>query len=87
MDIYEQIQRYKTVVEDAFGESLIWDYVYTLTTNKEVCRIYCENTRYDFHKREHWPDIYKYLSTQMIKMENVFHEIKDFIQPSSNLDF
>lgn len=83
LDVFEQIQQYKTIVEDAFTKALIWDYVYTLPTQKEVCRIYCEKDSFDFHKREHWPAIYTYLSTQMIKMEAVFHEIKDFIQPPS----
>lgn len=84
LDMFEQIQQYKTVVEETFGEALIWDYVYTLPTQKEVCRIYCEKDTFDFHKREHWPAIYQYLSAHMIKMEAAFYEIKDFIQPPSN---
>ncbi len=87
LEVFEQIQAYKTIVEEAFGQPLIWDYLYTMPTGKEVCRIYFEQGGFDFHKREQWPELYKFLSTHMKKLEKAFREIQEFIQPPGNDDF
>lgn len=80
LDVFGQLEQYKSIIEEIYGGSLIWDFVYTLPENKDVCRIYCETTEYDFHKQEQWPAIFRYLSTNMLRLEEAFVEIKDLIR-------
>lgn len=79
IEIYEQLEKYKPIIEEIFGEGLIWDYIYTTSSGNEVCRLYVENDSYDFHKREQWDSMFAFMGDNMIKLEKAFKEIKDFI--------
>lgn len=85
--VFEQLQSYKSIMEEAFGETLIWEYLYTMPTGKEVCRIFYEKGGFDFHVRQQWPDIYRFFTAYMIKMETAFKEVNEFIQPPGMDDF
>lgn len=79
LDIYGQLEKYKPIIEEAFGEGLIWDFLYTTASGNDVCRLYVERDGWDFHKREQWPEMYSFMSDNMIGLEKAFKEVKDFI--------
>jgi len=79
LDVYEQLVKYKPIIDEAFGQGLIWDYVFTTSSGNEVCRLYVENKTFDFHKREHWNDMFAFMADNMTKLEMAFKDIKDFI--------
>lgn len=79
LEVYEQLEKYKAIINEAFGEGLIWDYVYTTSSGNEVCRLYVESDAFDFHKREHWKSMFVFMGDNMIKLEEAFKDIKDFI--------
>lgn len=80
LDVYSQLEKYKAIIDDTFGKGLIWDFVYTTSSGNEVCRLYVENTSYDFHKREQWKDMYAFMADNMTKLEMAFVEIKDLLE-------
>ncbi len=80
LDIFAQLEKYKPIIEEIFGDGLIWDFLYTTETEKEVCRVYVETTEFNFNRQSDWPLMYTYMAQNMIKMELAFMEIKDFIE-------
>ena len=80
IDIYEQLVKYKPIIEDVFGEGLVWDYTYTTASGNEVCRLYVEKDNFDFHKREHWKDMFAFMGDKMMLLEKAFKEVKDFLE-------
>lgn len=79
-DLYTQLEKYKVIIEDTFGEGLIWDYVYTTASGNEVCRIYVEGEGFDFHCRDDWSRMYEFMAENMSKLEMAFLEVKDLIK-------
>ncbi len=77
---YEQFEKYKAILEAGFPEGLIWDFVYTRECGSEVCRIYSHKDRLDIHRRSDWMDFFRFLSSQMLKLEEAFLMIKDAIK-------
>lgn len=79
LEVYEQLEKYKPVIDEIFGEGLIWDFDYTTASGNEVCRLYVEQEGGDFHKREQWQDMFVFMADNMIKIEKAFNAVKDFI--------
>lgn len=80
LEVYSQLEKYKPIIDEIFGEDLIWDFAFTTSSGNDVCRLYVEDDSYDFHKREHWNDMYKFMGDNMVKLEKAFVEVKDFIE-------
>ena len=80
LDLFEQLQRYKKIIEEAYGGALNWDFFYTTSSGNEVCRIYAQNDHFDFHNQDHWTEMYRYMAKEMMQLEIAFKEVKDFLQ-------
>lgn len=80
LDLFEQLQQYKKIIESAYGGELTWDFFYATPSGNEVCRIYCENHDFDFHNKNHWPQMHQYMAKEMMQIELAFKEVKDFLQ-------
>lgn len=76
---FEQFERYKIIMEEEFPNGLIWDYLYTLDTGQEVCRIYSFQPDIDIHRRYDWLAFYRFMSEEMLKLERAFRNVKDVI--------
>ncbi len=79
LELYEKLEAAKKPFEEAFGEPLTWDYLYTKENGREVCRVYVE-TPGDMHDRESWPSIHTFMIDRMIRMETAFWEVKDYLK-------
>lgn len=77
---YEQFERYKILIEEEFSEGLIWDFAYQLDTGNEVSRIYSQKNGLDIHRRIQWMDFYRFMATEMLKLERAFKIIKDVVE-------
>ena len=69
---YEQFEQYKVLIEQDFPDGLIWNFAYRLETGNEVCRIYSKKTGLDIHRRIQWMDFYRFMATEMLKLERAF---------------
>lgn len=83
LHLYEKLEAAKTIFEEAFGESLIWDFAYEKATGEIVCRVYVEREG-DILNKELWPEMMYFLIDKMIKMETAFLEVKDYLQSELN---
>ncbi len=77
--LYEKLESTKSLFEEAFGESLIWDFAYTKDNGREVCRVYTEQPG-DMYKKETWTEIFTFMIDKMIRMEKAFLEVKDYLK-------
>ena len=80
LEIFETMQKYRVLLEDGFAEPLIWDFCYQRESGQEVCRIYTSLPDADFHRQNHWPDIFNFMIDNMLILENNFMEIKDGLE-------
>ena len=78
-ELYEKFELYKTIVEKQFPEGLIWDFAYVRECGTEVCRIYTAKRGIDIHRRIQWMEFYRFLSSEMLKLEKAFRLVKDAI--------
>jgi hypothetical protein len=44
-----------------------------------VCRVYCQREA-DLYNQEQWPDVFRFLIDNMMRMEEAFLEVKDFLK-------
>lgn len=80
LEKYEQFEQYKSIMEKQFTEGLIWDFAYIRECGTEVCRIYTKKTGIDLHRPIHWMEFYKFMSTEMLKLESAFKVVKEAIE-------
>lgn len=79
-ELYEQFEQYKTLLEKGFPEGLIWNFAYIRECGNEVCRIYTHKADIDIHRRIQWMEFYKFMSSEMLKLEKGFRIVKEAIE-------
>lgn len=79
-EIYEKFEEYKIILEKQFPQGLIWDFAYARECGTEVCRIYSHCPGLDIHRRIHWMEFYRFMATEMLKLEKAFRMVKDVIE-------
>lgn len=77
---YEQFEKYKSVIEADFPDGLIWNFAFMREAGNEVCRIYSHKGGIDIHRRSDWMDFFRFMSSEMLKLEEAFLLIKDAIR-------
>ena len=80
LEKYEQFEHYKTLMEKQFPSGLIWDFAYLRDCGTEVCRIYTQKNGIDIHRPIQWMEFYKFMSTEMLKLEKAFKLVKEVIE-------
>ena len=67
-------------LEKGFPEGLIWNFAYVRECGTEVCRIYTHKPGIDIHRRIHWMEFYRFMSSEMLKLEKAFRQVKEAIE-------
>ncbi len=76
---FELVERYRPMLEAGFPEGLIWDFCYLRENGQEVCRIYTQTEGFDVHKISDWYRIYSFLAGNMLKLQNNFLDIQEYL--------
>ncbi|MCT4590987.1 MAG: DUF4268 domain-containing protein [Carboxylicivirga sp.] len=79
LQLYEKLEACKSIFENEFGGSLTWDYLYTKSEGRDVCRVYEELSPADMYQQDQWPEVMKFMIDRMIRLEKAFLEVKDFL--------
>ena len=79
LEKYEKFLLSKTIMEKQFPMGLIWDPSYIRECGTEVSRIYTKKNDIDLHRRIQWMDFYKFMSSEMLKLEKAFKAVKEMI--------
>lgn len=80
LERYEQFEKYKSLLEKDFPDGLIWDFAFIRESGAEVCRIYTYKTGIDIHRRIQWMEFYRFMVTEMLKLEKAFRVVKDALE-------
>lgn len=76
---YKQFETYRYLFEKAFSDASVWIPRYERDSGEIVARIHLHKSNIDIHCREHWVSFYEFMSVNMQKMEDVFLEIREFL--------
>jgi hypothetical protein len=81
LQIYEILERYKTVLEEGFKNGLVWEFYHQRVDNlQEICRIYTQLNDVDWHNQNQWPDIYNFFIKNMLQMEENYLMVKEIVK-------
>lgn len=77
--LWEKLLSCKSLFEETYGDTLIWDEAYQKEAGDIVYRIYkkCDG---DIYRQDLWPDMIYFLIDNMMKMEKAFLEVQDFLR-------
>ena len=78
---FEVLERYKSILEEGFENGLTWEFYHQRDdSGQEVCRIFTQLDNADFHRREHWPDIFNFFIENMLRLEENFSVFSDILK-------
>ncbi|MDD6210749.1 MAG: DUF4268 domain-containing protein [Bacteroidales bacterium] len=80
LEMYERVEWYKEQLEQGFSGALVWDPFFVRESGQQVARVYCFRGGLDIHRREHWPGFYEYLAANMLKLQENFLRIREYIR-------
>ena len=78
--IFKIIEEYKTVIETAFKNRLVWDKDVFITDKKHIARIYFEMAPANIYAEDQWPEIIDFFVRQMTRLELTWREYADVIK-------
>ncbi len=82
IDVFGKLERLKTILETAFKQPLTWELEHILPTGKSISRVYLEIKDVSIYKREDWPKIMEFFYKNMVILEKVYEEYKDYLKYS-----
>lgn len=78
IELFQKLEACKTIIEDIFGEPMVWDFFYEKENGQTVARVYVQ-TEGDIYCQEKWPEMIHFLIDRMLRLEKAFLEVKDFL--------
>lgn len=75
LNIYNELLKYRAILETNLPQPLIWTDNHRLEIGKMVMRAYCECTNWNFHNRTVWNDMYQFMFSTMLPLQNNFNDI------------
>jgi hypothetical protein len=76
---FEKLLSLKNILISEYLPEAVFEEEYELPEGKIVSRVYVQLDGVNIHNRQHWPEVMKFLSDNMLKMEGFFEEYRDFI--------
>lgn len=80
LKLFALLESYRVILEEGFDKGLVWDLCYERESGEQVSRIYVENQDYDYHRQQHWGEIFDFFINNMLKLEFNFLEIQDILK-------
>ena len=80
IDIFGKLERLRTIFETAMGKPLIWELDHVLPTGKSISCAYIKLENVNIYKKETWPIVMDFFYKNMVILEKVFVEYKDYLK-------
>ncbi|MGE4289349.1 MAG: DUF4268 domain-containing protein [Salinivirgaceae bacterium] len=74
------LDTYRNIINQGFAPSPIWNDDLLTDTNKTVAQVYVEKTGLNFHNRDHWPAIYEFMASNMLRLQTNLQDILPLLQ-------
>ena len=75
----EKLLSLKNILISEYLPEAVYEEEYELPEGKIISRVYVQLDGVNIHNRQQWPEVMKFLSDNMVKMEAFFEEYRDFI--------
>ncbi len=82
IDVFGKLERLKTKLEKALKQSLIWELDHILPSGKSISRAYLELPDVSIYRQEDWPLVIDFFYKNMVIIEKLFEEYKDYLKYS-----
>lgn len=79
-DLFVELNNFKKILNSNLSDELIWQEEYTLRNGKKVSRVYVKTEEYNFHNRDHWPQVYAFMAENMFALQNNLMDIKPILK-------
>jgi hypothetical protein len=80
IELWDKLEKTKTLLEEKIGSSLIWDMEYQLEVNKTVSRVFCQIENVSVYDRASWKLVRDFFYRNMSSFEEFFLEYKDYFK-------
>lgn len=80
IDLWDKLEKTRTLLEEKMGSPLVWNMEYTLEVNKTVSRVYYMIDRVNIYDRTTWKKVNEFLYLKMTRFEDFFLEYKDYFK-------
>jgi len=75
-DIFVKLKDYESLFADNLTGNWIWDEQMILENGKTVCSLFTQLDDVNIYNKNDWSKIFNFFATEMLKLENVFNEVK-----------
>lgn len=77
---FEKIYALKSILKEEYLPQFKIEKQYLLPEGKEVSRFYVQLDSVNIHNKNHWPQVFEFLNSNMLKLEAFFLEYKGYIE-------
>ncbi len=77
---FEKFQSLQRILKSEYLPEAILDEHYELPEGKIISRIYVQLDNVSIHNQKDWPQVKKFLATNMLQLEEFFNDFADFIK-------
>ncbi|CAL66862.1 DUF4268 domain-containing protein [Christiangramia forsetii] len=77
---FEKLLSLKTVLTEGYLPEIVFAENYDLPEEKKISRIYVEMGNVSIYNKEDWPEVKKFLSSKMLRLEDFFNDFNDFLK-------
>ncbi len=80
VDLFDKLEKLKTLLEKAMGHPMIWELDYETETGKKLSRVYCRLDNVNIFDRDCWGDVAQFMYDNMRRLEDFFIEYRDYLK-------
>ena len=80
---FEQLRLYRSILEEAMGESWTWQQQYRDENDNLISRVYQQLNGVSIFHEPDWPEIISFLKPRLISLDDFWFQVKDFFETKS----
>lgn len=80
VDLFDKLEKLKTLLEKAMGQEMIWDLEHEIENGKMISRVYCRLNNVNIYDKDCWGDVAEFMYLNMRRLEDFFIEYRDYLK-------
>lgn len=77
---FAELSKYHNLINIGFDDRLFWEVSVHLSEGKTVSQIFCINNSYNFHNKDHWNEIFRFMASNMYQLQSNLKEILPILE-------
>lgn len=79
-NIYVELNKYKSIIDSGLEHKIAWHDEVEIDSKNVVVRILIETKDYNFNKRDHWADMYRFMAENMYALQNNLEDVLPILE-------